>query len=186
MWGSVSSLQAQILTLQSESQNLRTEIAVMRAGSDEQHGNMDSATKRQRKGKGLETESRIMEVEMRLKRQLSLTELGNLAKLAETELINSRLTSKISELEIALRHANDATAHAEARLEDSEKRMAQIKAQLFAGDQKVDEKLREVLTDDRELTLREKILDLETTVDLLTREKHAMQVKISFQFSYHS
>eukprot|EP00026_Physarum_polycephalum_P000157 Phypoly_transcript_00157.p1 GENE.Phypoly_transcript_00157~~Phypoly_transcript_00157.p1 ORF type:complete len:2031 (+),score=467.97 Phypoly_transcript_00157:440-6094(+) len=174
---SVSSLQSQIHTLQNESQNLRTEIAVLRTESDKS-SKAESATKtRQRKAKVSETESRIMEVEMRLKRQLSLSELGNLAQMAETELINSRLSSKIGELEYALRHANDAAARAQARAEEAESKMTLL-ASTGGQLQEAGERMQSVQGEDLERTLKERIRYLEADVVGHAKEKQAMEAKI--------
>lgn len=176
-------MQAQIHTLQNESQKLRTEIVVLKTDSEEKP-KVESITKTpQRKEKISETESRIMEVEMRLKRQLSLSELGNLAQMAETELINSRLNSKIGELEYALRHATDTASRAEDRVKESENRMAQIKAQLAATGNRLHEasaRLHGVSTEDNERTLRDRIRDLEADADMHIKEKQTMEAKISF------
>jgi predicted MarR family transcription regulator len=123
-----------------------------------------------------------MEVEMRLKRQLSLSELGSLAQMAETELINSRLSSKIGELEYALRHATEAAARAQVRVEESERKMAQINAKLaLTGGQlqETGESLHDILGEDRERTLQERIRHLEADVAVRTKEKQAMEAKIS-------
>lgn len=148
---SVSSLQAQVLKLQNESHSLRNELASVRHEHDSKDSKRANGTPtksniqfspnimstRQRREKMTETEARILEVEMRLKRQLSLSELGNLAKMAETELINSKLNAKIGELESALRHAQDACAHAdaerarvEAKMDDSDKIVKQMSGRI--------------------------------------------------------
>lgn len=150
----VSSMQAQVLKLQSESQSLRNELASVRHSSERprtpngtssetisisnsKQPPLSNTASRQRREKMSETESRIMEVEMRLKRQLSISELGNLAKMAETELINSKLTTKIGELESSLRSATDACAHAdeervrmEGKMGDSELIIKQMSSKM--------------------------------------------------------
>ena len=159
---------------------------MLRAEPEDKSGNVNSistsrkylAIQRQKS----DTESRIMEVEMRLKRQLSLSELGNLAKMAETELINSRLSSKIGELEYALRHATDAAGRAAARMVDSEKRMEQIKTQLaVTGGQlhEAGERLLAIPVEDHEQSMREKIRWLESVVSLQAKEKQSMEAKVS-------
>lgn len=130
----VSSLQVKIQTLQQETP--RTPEA-----------------ERRRRAKISETEQRILEVEAKLRRQLSLSEMENLAKMAETELINARLSAKVSETESALaaaiagrEAAETERARIESKMGESELILKQMATRCHDAEERIQDMKTELRT----------------------------------------